>query len=226
METLRIISDVHGKMQEYIKLASEVDYSIQIGDLGFAKEYKQLSRLNPDNHKVLGGNHDDYTWEDGEFVNQTPHFLPDFGTHWLKFRHPIFFVRGGYSIDWKYRTPGVDWFPHEEISYSLLQRAIDHYGSSKWGCPNIVVSHECPASLIPHFATLTYFDGELIRPSRTAYALDAMLSLHRPKLWLFGHHHKDVDLTIDGTRFICRRELGHVDFLLEDGKLKLTALSS
>lgn len=223
METLRIISDVHGKMQQYIKLASEADYSIQLGDLGFAKEYKQLSRLHPDNHKVLGGNHDDYTWEDGQFVNQTPHFLPDFGQYWLNGRHPIFFVRGGYSIDKKYRTPYVDWFPHEEISYTDLSRAMELYSVRK---PSLVISHECPASLIPHFATLTYFDGELIRPSVTAHALDAMLSLHWPKLWIFGHHHKDVDLTINGTRFICRRELGHVDFALEDGKLKLTALSS
>ena len=30
---LRIIGDVHGKKKQYLKLAKEVEYSVQLGDL-------------------------------------------------------------------------------------------------------------------------------------------------------------------------------------------------
>ena len=48
-------------------------------------------------------------------------------------------------------------------------------------------------------------------PSRTRQAFDAMMSIHRPKLWIFGHWHRSRNEMIDGTRFICLAELEHKD---------------
>jgi hypothetical protein len=104
MSTLRIIGDVHGKFQDYIALTKECDYSIQVGDMGF--DYSELRVLSKDDHKFIGGNHDNYDKYYG-----SPHALgstitigmgKDFGiaTHGgLDF----FFLRGGFSIDWKQR---------------------------------------------------------------------------------------------------------------------------
>jgi len=39
--------------------------------------------------------------------------------------------------------------------------------------------------------------------SATAAALDAMLEAHQPYLWLFGHWHRNRDLRMGQTRFIC-----------------------
>lgn len=206
MPKLRLIGDVHGHMHDYVLLAHAAEYSIQLGDLGF--NYKRLADLDPERHKVLGGNHDNYEEVDGVFVNQTPHFLGDFGTYSMPDFLDIFFVRGGYSIDKMYRRLGVDWWPAEELNYAQMVNAMKAYIDSK---PDFVVTHECPESIIPEVSTLKLWDGKPIVPSSTARLLDEMLKTHRPKVWVFGHHHKTWSKEIDGTQFICLAELEEMD---------------
>jgi hypothetical protein len=211
MAHLRIISDVHGKFDKYVKLAKEVPYSIQIGDMGF--KYDALNELDPEKHRVLAGNHDNYACVDGKFVFQTPHFLGDFGTYNVPGIGDFFYVRGAYSIDKKYRRVGINWFEREELNYQECLAALEVYKSTK---PDIVISHECPSSVID-FVGLKYWDHELLKPSNTANLLQTMLDFHRPKLWIFGHHHKNFTKIIDVTTFECREELGYIDFDKVDG---------
>lgn len=203
---LRLIGDVHGSMLLYKKLASQAQYSIQLGDLNFF--YDHLTGLDPSHHRVLGGNHDNYHKEEGKFVFQTEHFLGDFGLCEIPTVPKIFFVRGGNSIDKKYRTPKFDWWPEEELSFAEGTKALELYESLK---PEIVISHECPESVIHEVSTLAIWDGEPIRPSSTAKMLQYMLVSHRPKLWIFGHHHKNFCKTIDGTKFMCLNILSYLD---------------
>jgi len=206
MKEFRIIGDVHGKLRRYIEIASVVDYSLQIGDLGF--DYAPINVLNPENHRVLGGNHDNYEVdpESGEFVVQTKHFLGDFGVHVVPGVCEFFYVRGGNSIDRKYRTFGLDWWPQEELNSRQANEALEKYKEIK---PAFIVTHECPVSVIDFVSTMPPDAG--ILPSFTAKLLEAMLDYHRPKLWIFGHHHKFTDITIQETRFICLPELGYID---------------
>lgn len=206
MVHLRIISDVHGKFDKYIKLAKEAAYSIQIGDMGFS--YDALNVLDPRNHKVIAGNHDNYSCVDGKFVFQTPHFLGDFGIHNVPNIGDFFFVRGGYSIDKNFRRMGINWFEKEELNYQQCNAALELYKTIK---PDIVLSHECPTSIID-FVGLKYWNRQPIKPSSTANLLQAMLDFHRPKRWIYGHHHKNFTKLIDGTTFDCRDELGYIDF--------------
>lgn len=202
---LRLIGDAHGRYSKYIELAKEADYSIQIGDLGF--NYSCMTELDPNHHFVLGGNHDNYEIVNEKFILQTPHFLGDFGTHSV-LGYDIFFVRGGNSIDKQYRKHGRDWWPDEELSYLKCKQALEEYEKSK---PDFVISHECPVSIIKFVSGRMLWDGLPIQPSKTANLLQQMLEVHRPKTWIFGHHHVKWTKEIDGTKFSCLPELGYVD---------------
>jgi len=212
---LRLIGDVHGQMTEYLASAKEAEYSIQLGDLNFY--YDHLAELSPERHKVLGGNHDNYEKIEGRFFFQTPHFLGDFGVHSVPTVPDIFFVRGGNSIDKKNRMVGYDWWPEEELSHLQLNEALNLYLHVK---PDFVISHESPASVIDYVSTLRHWEGEPIFPSMTSRLLEEMLAVHRPKYWIFGHHHRDFYKKIDGTNFFCLNILSYLD-ISEGGKLEL-----
>lgn len=205
---LRLIGDVHGKMKEYIPLAEQAENTIQLGDLGFS--YNALTKfLDPVKHRVLGGNHDNYEVVDDRFHNQPPHFLGDYGVHNVPGVGDFFFVRGGNSIDKAQRTEGYDWWPGEQISYAVAMKAIEEYTKIQ---PELMLSHECPTSIIDMLAGFKTWDGEPILPSMTANVLEQMFEQHKPLLWVFGHHHKAFDMVIEGTRFVCLPELACFDF--------------
>lgn len=205
---LRLIGDVHGKMQEYIPLAQEAENTIQLGDLDFS--YSPLvEHLDPIKHRVLGGNHDNYEVVDGKFHKQPSHFLGDYGVHNIPGVGDFFFVRGGHSIDKSARHEGIDWWPGEQLSYSDAARALEEYRKV---LPALMLSHECPASIIDMLAGFKTWDGAPIRPSMTANVLEQMFNIHKPLLWVFGHHHKAFDMTVEGTRFVCLPELACFDF--------------
>ena len=101
------IGDAHGKYDRYLQIAGERDYTVQIGDLGF--RYGCLDSLDPEHHKLVGGNHENY-----DTISNYPHYLGDCGFHTLDGTE-FFYLRGAYSIDRDSRTIGVDWWAQEEI---------------------------------------------------------------------------------------------------------------
>lgn len=182
-----LIGDVHGHIGRYIQKAKPVPYSLQVGDLDF--NYDRLSELDPNYHKVVAGNHDNYE-------RMTPHFLGDFGV-W----NNIFFVRGEYSIDKQWRTPFLDWWPNEELGFAECCACIDYYKRVR---PEIVVTHGCPASLIPD---LLRPEERVFPPSRTTSLLEKLYKIHQPQVWVFGHWHRSWTRTYEKTTFTCLNEL-------------------
>lgn len=196
--TITLIGDVHGKMEQYLEIASRSEYTLQVGDLGFGGNYIALNELDSTKHRVLLGNHDDYLER-----HKYSHFLSDYGQsdlNGIKF----FYMRGGYSIDWNRRVEGVSWWPEEELSTAKMYEAVELYSTLK---PDVVISHECPASICDLVDGMKTFSGRLITPSKTAQCLQAMLDVHRPKDWYFGHHHKSWGQYEFGTYFRCLAEL-------------------
>ena len=86
MGMLRLIGDVHGHFSEYKSLTIDAEKSIQLGDFGFAQHWSLLeySEIDPEFHKILGGNHDDYDWIQ-EY--KPPHYLGDYGIIELSLIH-------------------------------------------------------------------------------------------------------------------------------------------
>lgn len=202
---LRLIGDVHGRISNYIHLAKEAEYSIQLGDLGF--DYSELNNISSETHKVLAGNHDNYEKHGDKFIKQTSHFLGDFGIHSTPFGN-YFFVRGGHSIDLMQRTPGLDWWADEQISHQQAIQCLNLYEKNK---PDFVISHECPESIVDQVSTLTQYNGESIKPSFTCKLLQQLLEIHRPSVWFFGHHHRKWLKIIKNTEFHCLDELDFCD---------------
>lgn len=204
----RIIGDVHGKITEYIALARQAKYSVQLGDLGF--DYSLVREtLDPACHRVLGGNHDNYEADgEGKFIHQPPHFLGDYGSYTVPGIGKLFFVRGANSIDKRCRKEGVDWWPAEEMRYSKARKALQKYAEAK---PDFMITHECPKRVLDYVSPGKTWWGQPIAPSMTANLLDQMLEIHQPKYWYFGHHHNDWSMQINGTNFCCLAELSYAD---------------
>ena len=196
---MRIIGDVHGKTDQYKQLIANVDHSIQLGDFGFRTQWERLVDVNANNHKIIGGNHDDY-----DFAPTTDHYLGEYGG--LNFHgFEFYFVRGAYSVDKNMRTAGIDWWYGEQLKIRDFYEMVDGFKNTK---PEIVLSHDCPESILPYFLSNT----DKIWPSVTNQGLQFLLESHLPKLWIFGHHHKSKAININGTVFLCLGELDYFDY--------------
>lgn len=202
----RIIGDIHGKTEEYVGIINSPyapAYSVQVGDFGFKDAYA-ANHSNPAFHKILGGNHDDYTrGENGEFTFQTPHFLGNWGIHEFPGNPAFFFLRGGYSIDKARRIEGISWWEDEQLSDKEMRAALAFYEKEK---PSFVITHECPASII------SCFSSRQLLPSKTAQLLQIMWEIHNPAYWIFGHHHQNWMGKRENTTFVCLGELSFLDF--------------
>lgn len=185
---MRIIGDVHGKMDRYKKVIAKCDESVQLGDMNFT--YEALNDVSLD-HRFIKGNHDGYNITD-------PHELGDYGVHRFM---DMFYVRGALSIDRMYRMPGVDWFEEEQITMRAMIEAIEKYTKLK---PSVMLSHDCPQSVCEQL--FGYTDKPLTRQG-----LQVMFENHQPDLWIFGHHHHSKNEVINGTNFICLKELEWMD---------------
>lgn len=203
MAFLRIIGDVHGDYNPYLKLLENCDNSVQVGDLGFNYQYLEY-KLRWGNDWFFAGNHDNYDNGSDQFWQKQDFALGNFGLHYISDWKPIFYIRGAWSIDQQYRTHGVDWWPEEQLSYEQLSKAIQQYKVAK---PDIVLSHDCPLEIIknvtnPDFVRQFGFTESVIT-TRTSQALQQMFDIHKPKLWVFGHYHKAWRGVVHGTQFIC-----------------------
>lgn len=180
-----LIGDVHGHHKTYINLLYKYQTnSIQLGDFGV------FDKKLPPNALFIRGNHDN-----PNLCRKSPNYLGDWG---YLADEKIFYVSGAWSFDWMQRIPGVSWWPEEELSYNEFNRVIADYTRIK---PEIVVSHDCPTICKP-----LVVNGDISK-TKTDQALQACFDIHRPKMWVFAHHHKSLNQEIDGTKFICLDEL-------------------
>lgn len=198
---MRYIGDVHGKFPQYKHILNLGFPTVQVGDMGvgFLRPGGKWSR-NPPHYtmietdgKFIRGNHDN-----PKVCREHSQCITDGAVH-----DDIMYIGGALSIDREWRTEGYDWWSDEELSTAELCGLCDVYQIVK---PRIMVTHDCPESIAHQ---LFGVNGVLKFnfPSRTRQALQSMLEIHQPKVWVFGHWHKSRDVVIDGTRFVCLAEL-------------------
>jgi predicted phosphodiesterase len=195
MSTVRFIGDVHGHIERYLRIIEDAEESYQIGDMGIG--FPGVLFPPPTmNHRFIRGNHDH-----PRRCTQVPNWIPD---GYFDKQKSMFFCGGASSIDKNYRTEGRDWWPEEELSMLELYGAMKVYEKNK---PRIVVTHEIADSI----ATRLFSFKQVWETNRTRQAFDALLQIHTPEVWIFGHWHESRDETINGTRFICLKELEYID---------------
>lgn len=187
---MRFIGDIHANFAWYQNAIKDCGESIQLGDFGIGFE----SNENPipvvdQSHGFIRGNHDDPAK-----CRAHGNWIPDgYYDQYLD----IFFIGGAYSTDKHLRTPGVDWWSDEQLSKEEFGKHFRAYRDYK---PKYVVSHDCPASILP----VRYYDF-------TKTLLDELFKEHQPKLWIFGHHHRSWLTQKDSTTFLCVNKLSYVD---------------
>lgn len=206
---IRFIGDVHGKWTSYKKTIKDCSHSLQVGDfgVGFTNVKTEQKYSNPPydamkkgNHFFIRGNHDNPST-----CKNHPFWIKDGGS--VFGRNDIFCVGGAMSIDKDRRTEGYDWWHDEELTYGQLCNIMDAYELIK---PKIVVSHECPDSVISRICHQIGKHKHDI-PSVTRRCFDNMLEIHRPDLWVCGHWHLDSHSVVNGTEFIVLNELSYLD---------------
>lgn len=196
------IGDVHGRYDDYLKIARQHKSSVQVGDMGF--EYEHMANLNS-NHTFIGGNHDNW-----DSIGSCPNYLGRFGQGYNEEIGGFFYVSGAYSIDQHLRTEGKSWWRNEELSYEESSRCLSMYVAHQ---PDVVVSHDCPG--IVSAAMFNKTDR-----TRTRQLLGEMFARWKPRYHIFGHWHESKRMEIQGTKFICLAELETLDSkIMLGGKL-------
>lgn len=227
---MRIVSDVHGNLKRYKSLAEGSPYSLQIGDLGFTYTYKKLlgdKDFDVSRHKYFAGNHDDYDFcKRGLDANTYSRFSQfNLGDYGMRSHGGLDFyvIRGAFSVDWMYRTMGLDLFANEEFELTQHDAIIEDFVKAK---PDIVFSHECPQSVGYGGSRLLKGPDILVRlgynydtfSTKTGILLQKMFEAHQPKEWLFAHYHQNWEDTVNGTRFRCIEAEGYVDYDCSNSK--------
>lgn len=195
------IGDTHGKTDRLRRLVDSLPpeaKKFQIGDMGLGFSGVSLRIL--DNFRFIRGNHDDPA-KCKEHYN----YAGEFG--YLE-SDGVFFIGGAWSIDYYMRTPGVSWWPDEQLSDEQLRDCEELYKKVK---PRIVASHEAPtkaAEALLRDLIGGYFDAKKdCANTRTSQAMQRMLDAHKPEVWVFGHYHIDKSFELEGCQFHCLAEL-------------------
>lgn len=185
----RFIGDVHSKFDRYVTIIDVPYETIQVGDFGHG--FNTVPELNTKDRHIRG-NHDDPA-----LARAHPNFIQD-----GLCENNTMFIGGAKSSDRYKRVEGKDWWNDEELSFPEMFPIGYSYADYM---PETVVSHDCPLFLVSELNS-----GHCI-PTNTNGFLQNLFEIHKPKLWVFGHHHKSFDKTILGTRFICLNELEYID---------------
>jgi predicted phosphodiesterase len=202
---ITFVGDVHGHFSEFLAMCNlykDSDYIIQVGDVGFGfRDTLEYSNIElPQNVKFIRGNHDDPA-----ICRKHPNYLGEFG---YNKDVNLFYISGAYSIDKAWRVPGVSWWDEEELSYNNLQNVAELWSTVK---PDVVVTHDCPKSIQSILVSHHHADD-----NRTNGALEFLFNEHKPKFWVFGHHHVYKRDKVLGTTFQCLPELGIITIDTED----------
>jgi predicted phosphodiesterase len=179
-----ILSDVHADWHRVEEVCRLWPYQtvVQLGDLGIGfLDTQFVLNHTPKNFRFFVGNHDNRT-----LANTMPMCLGDFG----EFQN-IFFVSGAKSIDASSRIEGRDWWANEELSY---RQSTDCLAAWKASDKDIIVSHDTTQSFVEKYCLI--YDRSITRS-----LLQMMIEARKPKMIVFGHHHRRYEITHDGIQY-------------------------
>ena len=80
--------------------------------------------------------------------------------------------------------------------------------------PRIMITHDCPETVAREMFIKPR--GWTQYKTRTGAAFEEMFQRWKPECWVFGHWHHNMDVILDGTRFVCLNELAYMDIDLDN----------
>lgn len=196
---IRLVGDLHGKVQYKDALAASPHPVVQLGDLDL-RGYERWAMPEGAQAWFIDGNHDHYpSLSVGAAAPYTvARGLLHLPRGYLSGR--VLFLGGADSNDRAYRIEGLDWFAQESICEEDM-RVVRHIPK---GRVETVVSHCAPVSIAPFY--FHQFSGVTYSGTPSENALEEVLYLHRPRRWFFGHHHVTRTVDREGVVFRCLAE--------------------
>lgn len=181
-----VMGDFHAHywpVQELLKKSkSYVEMILQCGDFGYFPNFYNVPKLQTYGIPLYfcDGNHEDFRelkkLENNE-VYENIFYQKRGSVLTLPDGRNVLFFGGARSIDKDLRTPGIDWFPDEEITQrDIIDLPINVE-------IDVVISHTCPIEF-----DLGIDESRFPDPSRLA--LSVILEEFKPRFWYFGHFHK------------------------------------
>lgn len=216
-----------GKLNALIN-KQKPDILFQLGDFGFwpslseekisygwgghatiytKKDTDCLSNIKPKNTKIywLCGNHEQHSelnkYQDGKIheLEKNIFFCSRGSSLVLPDGRKILFIGGAISIDKNQRTPGIDWFPEETISYEDYEKCMIHDRI------DVVMSHTCPEYFTPDLMNGNM--SKIYDPS--CVALNGIFDKYKPDLWYFAHWHLFKEEYFNGCYWTCLNYIEH-----------------
>jgi hypothetical protein len=125
---------------------------------------------------------------DTDIINDWSSWMPTYKSRGT-IENGILFLGGASSIDKAQRTPGVDWFAREDISYGDQMRVMENI--QDYGPENIrtVISHDAPSS----FNVASACHHKEVKDESNRQFLETVLRETDPDKWFFGHYHAPID---------------------------------
>ena len=146
---------------------------------------------------VVGGNHDNYDYFDNlkrvrkfgskvGLISDHIYYL-ERGEIYTINKKKYFVFGGGNSIDKDIRTPGKDWWEHENPTQEDKDRALKNLEKHEYKV-DYVLSHTSPTRI-----TFRLLLGKVraIYPDETSDFLDDIMGKIEYTKWFMGHHHTD-----------------------------------
>lgn len=209
-----VVGDLHGSWSPINKLINKKkpDIVLQCGDYGYWEPYHNTKLISDGTRKpwnqyglkngkakvyFCDGNHEHFhaLWKRVENndteIQPNVFYMPRKTILALPDNRNVMFMGGAESIDRGLRTPGLDWFPEETIKYSDVTNLPNDR-------VDIVISHTCPTEFEMR-GTIDTANLKFNDPSKEA--LSIILNYYKPKLWYFGHYHKQASGYTKGCKW-------------------------
>ena len=197
-----IAGDTHGNTK-WVKHLTEVaarsdcQVIIQVGDFGYFPDHRdgprflsavdQACAANGVELWFIDGNHDDHTslaeLEHGHIpVNVTEHvtYLPR-GTRLHLGGRTFGFLGGAFSVDWRDRTAGIDWWHHEVTDTDDVARL----GTERL---NVLITHDAPAG-VDLLSSWRLPAEDQVRADDVRTLVAQAAAATSPQLLVHGHWH-------------------------------------
>lgn len=126
----------------------------------------------------------------------------------------VLFIGGAASIDRDYRTPGLDWWPDEELSEQRFEEIIKEVNERKYEI-HTVVTHDAPRAV----QSFILPEHKPIIQTRTDFYLEEIRKILNPFIsrWIFAHYHIGRQFSYEGVLYTCLSDSNIVDYVvLED----------
>lgn len=196
------ISKLNSKNFPQGKTLTRDDYVIALGDFGLYwhknKEYKHWRnwlQTRPWTTLWLDGNHENFDWIDnleteewhGGIVHKDGNIIHLMRGQVFDIDGLTFFTFGGAeSVDVRYRTAHVSWWPQESPNAGDIRKGVNNL-ARVGNKVDYVLSHTCPFNVIDEM-----FDRVWPTQHTTEKMLQELADTVDFKAWYFGHWHHDI----------------------------------